>query len=91
MQVYGPWLFDGQEFAEGGVVVENGIVVDFSDSPPEDITRRGIVFPKLANAHTHLGDAFIKRVPRGSVEDIVAPPDGFKHIIARACACLARH
>ena len=82
-QVYGPWLFDGQEFVEGGVVVENGIVVDFSDSPPEDITRRGIIFPMLANAHTHLGDAFIKRVPKGSVEDVVAPPDGFKFRMLR--------
>jgi cytosine/adenosine deaminase-related metal-dependent hydrolase len=78
IRVYGPWLFDGQEFVEGGVAVEDGIVADVSSSPPEDITHRCIVFPMLANAHTHLGDAFVKKVPRGAVEDIVAPPHGFK-------------
>jgi cytosine/adenosine deaminase-related metal-dependent hydrolase len=78
IQVYGPWLFDGQEFVEGGVAVENGVVSDVMDSPPEGITHRGMVFPTLANAHTHIGDAFIRRVPKGSVEDIVAPPDGYK-------------
>jgi len=78
IRIFGPWLFDGKEFVEGGVAVERGIVTGVSDSPPEDITHRGIVFPAMVNAHTHVGDAFIMRVPKGSVEDIVAPPDGFK-------------
>ncbi|MFH0815543.1 MAG: amidohydrolase family protein [Methanobacteriota archaeon] len=78
IQVYGPWLFDGEEFVEGGIAVEGGVIVDVCGSPPEDITRRGIVFPALVNAHTHIGDAFIRRVPKGSIESIVAPPDGYK-------------
>jgi cytosine/adenosine deaminase-related metal-dependent hydrolase len=77
-QVYGPWIFDGAGFVEGGVVVEAGRIVEALRSPPEDATHRCLVFPKLVNAHTHLGDAFIKRVPRVGVEELVSPPDGYK-------------
>ncbi|MGC9554734.1 MAG: amidohydrolase family protein [Thermoplasmatota archaeon] len=36
--------------------------------------------PFLCNCHTHIGDAFI-RLPRQqwTVEELVAPPDGYKH------------
>jgi cytosine/adenosine deaminase-related metal-dependent hydrolase len=83
--VFGPWLFDGQGFVEGGFAVECGKVVEAFTPRPGEIKDERIIFPLLANAHTHLGDAFIRRVPRGSVEDIVAPPDGFKFkMLARA-------
>jgi len=82
-EVFGPWLFDGSEFVEGGVVVSRGKVVEVLTAPPEDVTSRCLVLPLLANAHTHIGDAFIRRVPKGSIEDIVAPPDGFKFRMLR--------
>jgi cytosine/adenosine deaminase-related metal-dependent hydrolase len=76
--VFGPWLYDGEDFVEGGLAVEGGKVVEVFTPRPGEIRERRMVFPLLANAHTHLGDAFIRRVPKGSVEEVVAPPNGFK-------------
>lgn len=86
-EVYGPWLFDGEGFVEGGVVVSKGRVIELLGSPPEDASVEGAILPPLANPHTHIGDAFIKRVPKGTVEEVVAPPVGFKfRMLAKAPA-----
>lgn len=47
---------------------------------------RGIVVPSPVNAHTHLGDAVsVVEPPRGSVNDLVRPPHGYKfQLLARA-------
>ena len=84
-RTYGPWIFDGEEFVEGGFSVEGGKVVEVFTPHPGEIKKTRIVFPLLANAHTHLGDAFIRKVPKGTVEDIVAPPSGYKfRMLAKA-------
>ncbi len=53
--------------------------------PGTDSTRgrlrkvRGIVVPAPVNAHTHLGDAAsVREPPAGPVEELVAPPHGYK-------------
>jgi cytosine/adenosine deaminase-related metal-dependent hydrolase len=55
-------------------------------SPPQKPFIRGIIVPSFVNAHTHIGDAFIrgKRItlPR-DVKALVAPPDGLKHRLLR--------
>jgi len=39
--------------------------------------------PGFVNAHTHVGDSFAFPAPKGSVEDVVGPPDGYKHRMLR--------
>jgi len=51
-------------------------------NPPKKPIHKGLIVPTLVNAHTHIGDSFIRKrnlkLPR-NVEDLVAPPDGLKH------------
>ena len=77
MTAYGPWIFSEGEIVEGGIIVKSGRA-RIIDGHPGEVDVRCVVLPPMANAHTHLGDAFIRKVPKGSVEEIVAPPDGFK-------------
>ena len=61
----------------GKTIVENG-----NGSPPKKPVAEGIIVPSFVNAHTHIGDSFIRNkhlnLPR-TVEALVAPPDGLKH------------
>jgi len=55
-------------FIEGHISFENGeiTVIDESLSPRPLLS--GIVVPPFFNAHTHIGDSFVKRPPRISLE-----------------------
>lgn len=50
--------------------------------PPEKPIADGLIVPTLVNAHSHVGDSFIRqkeiKLPRDVVE-LVAPPNGLKH------------
>jgi len=50
--------------------------------PPEKPVAHGVILPTCINAHTHLGDSFIRfkqlELPH-NVPDLVAPPTGLKH------------
>jgi len=50
--------------------------------PPEKPVAKGLILPTCINAHTHLGDSFIRykhlKLPC-IVNDLVAPPNGLKH------------
>ncbi|KYK20938.1 hypothetical protein AYK25_04135 [Thermoplasmatales archaeon SM1-50] len=50
--------------------------------PPEKPIAQGLILPTCINAHTHLGDSFIRfkqlKLPH-NVKDLVAPPNGLKH------------
>jgi cytosine/adenosine deaminase-related metal-dependent hydrolase len=53
-----------------------------TSSKPAD--QKGIIVPTFVNAHTHIGDTFIrkKQIPLPqNIEQLVAPPDGLKHIL----------
>ena len=45
-------------------------------------SKKGFIIPTLINAHTHIGDTFIRQknieLPR-NIQSLVAPPDGLKH------------
>jgi len=53
-----------------------------SGIPPKKPIAKGLIIPTCVNAHTHLGDSFIRfthlQLPR-TVKDLVAPPAGLKH------------
>ena len=58
-------------------IVENGKGI----SPKKPIAK-GLIVPSFVNAHTHIGDSFIKNknldLPK-DINKLVAPPDGLKH------------
>jgi len=62
---------------DDGTVIETG-----NGNPPKKPKAKGLIIPTCINAHTHLGDSFIRfqhhQLPR-NVKDLVAPPMGLKH------------
>ena len=71
-------LYRDGSFIEAHAVLERGSVI-IRDGPLENAEITGIILPMPVNCHTHLGDAFIKRPERATVEELVAPPNGLKH------------
>ena len=85
-------------YAEGEILTDEGFVSGYlgcdqqtglemgKGKAPKTPFVRGIITPAFVNAHTHIGDAFIrtKRItlPR-DVRALVAPPDGLKHKLLR--------
>ena len=70
-------------FERGYLGIENHKIMDRGKgNPPKKPIHKGLIVPTLVNAHTHIGDSFIRKrnlkLPR-NVEDLVAPPDGLKH------------
>ncbi len=64
------------------ITVSGGIISSIEPSP--GAPDRWIV-PAFFNAHTHLGDTVAMDLPaRGSLADLVKPPDGLKHRILAA-------
>jgi cytosine/adenosine deaminase-related metal-dependent hydrolase len=63
----------------GSVGWEGDTVADVIGQRRPDAEAKGLVLPAFVNAHTHVGDAFIREELRGTLEDLVAPPHGLKH------------
>ena len=72
---------DGVE--EGYIGFENHSITDRGKGiPPKKPICKGLIVPTFVNAHTHIGDSFIRekdiKLPK-NVEELVAPPNGLKH------------
>jgi len=70
-------------FEKGYVGFEKNTIIETGKgSPPKKPVCTGLITPTFVNAHTHIGDSFIKKkdidLPR-KVEELVAPPYGLKH------------
>ncbi len=64
---------------------EDDVVVEVRSGRSRDALAAGLILPGLWNAHTHLGDAVVTQELTGTLEQLVAPPNGLKHrILARA-------
>lgn len=64
---------------------EDGVIVEAREGRARNALARGLTVPGLWNAHTHLGDAVVTQELRGTLEELVAPPNGLKHrVLARA-------
>ena len=64
------------------MTLESGLIINISIGDSVDLNDsvgRVVALPPLANAHTHIGDAFIKEEISGDIMEVVAPPDGLKH------------
>lgn len=70
---------DGLE--KGYIGFEKKKIVEIGNKCPKKPLLKGLIVPTFINAHTHLGDSFIRKknleLPR-SIETLVAPPDGLK-------------
>jgi cytosine/adenosine deaminase-related metal-dependent hydrolase len=82
------------KYVQGEVLTQQGLITGYvgfepgqegeirKGTPPEKPVAKGFILPACVNAHTHLGDSFIRykhlELPR-SVQELVAPPAGLKH------------
>lgn len=70
------------EVIEGCLEMEDGEVVSISTGNPPDgaeVLGKGLIMPRLVNCHVHIGDFFLHPAPKMSVEELVGPPNGYKH------------
>ncbi len=75
-------IYKDRRFEEGHIIVsDNGY--EIKPGIMEGADHNGIIIPKFINCHTHIGDSAIPRPPKGTVEEIVGPPDGYKHRMLR--------
>jgi len=82
----GRWILSGRDIVEGCLRVNEGIIEEVCWGQAPTGSEKAVILPAFTNAHTHLGDAFAYPAPRGTVDEVVAPPDGFKHRMLRS-AC----
>lgn len=75
----GRWLLTDEGFEKGFIRIQGEQLQEVClGSPPRDSTR-AIVIPSFVNAHVHTGDSVAFPAPKGTVRELVAPPDGYKH------------
>lgn len=73
-------LYRNGDFVEATIDFDGERILAVTDGIENDTEFRGIILPKMVNCHTHLGDAAIPKPEKGgTIEEIVAPPDGYKH------------
>jgi len=70
-------------FKSGYIAFEKGKIVQTgSGNSPKKPIYKGLIVPTFINAHTHIGDSFIREknidLPK-NIEELVAPPNGLKH------------
>ncbi|MDR0309550.1 MAG: amidohydrolase family protein [Candidatus Methanoplasma sp.] len=69
---------------EGYVCIEGGTVTSVEDGRPTAAPlATGLIVPPLVNSHTHCADGGLKIPPGMTFMDLVAPPDGLKHVHLR--------
>ncbi len=81
------------KYVSGEILTENGLKKGYlgfqknkineegNGQPPKKPVAKGLICPLFINAHTHLGDSFVKHknitIPN-KLEELVEPPDGLK-------------
>jgi len=70
-------------FKRGYIGFDNHKILDKGvGTPPRKPICDGLIVPTFVNAHTHIGDSFIKekdvKLPK-KIEELVAPPNGLKY------------
>ena len=84
MQYVSGKLLTEKGFVVGHLGFENGVIVEVGRGLKRGALAKGLILPSMVNAHTHLGDAFLRarfRRYKGerSIEAVFAPPAGYKH------------
>jgi len=86
----GRWLFTQEGVMKGFLRIQDDAVVEVCDGSPPTESTNALVLPSFINAHTHIGDSLAYPAPKGSVEEVVAPPSGYKHRILRSASRSAK-
>ncbi|UCG70482.1 MAG: amidohydrolase family protein, partial [Thermoplasmata archaeon] len=76
-------IYQDGEFKQGHLGFEDGIIEEMGKGPKKEALAKGIIIPTFVNTHTHIGDSVVQEEIKGTIEEIVAPPDGMKHRILR--------
>lgn len=82
----GRWLLTNQGVVEGFLRLENEEVVEIGHGVAPADSTKALVLPAFVDAHTHIGDSVAYPAPKGSLEQTVAPPSGYKHRILRSAS-----
>lgn len=72
-------IYTESGFIEGHICFEEGIVTEVCEGPAERSDLQGLILPAFTNAHTHIADYIVPVNLNLSLEELVAPPNGFKH------------
>jgi cytosine/adenosine deaminase-related metal-dependent hydrolase len=77
-------LLTEEGFVPGHIGFEDGVIAEVGRGPKRDALARGLIIPSMFNAHTHLGDTFLRPRLRKyggerTIPALFAPPHGFKH------------
>ena len=86
----GRWLLTDEGAVEGFLRLENDEVAEIGLGFAPADSVRALVLPAFVNAHTHIGDSLAYPAPKGSLEETVAPPSGYKHRILRSASRAAK-
>lgn len=76
-------IYKDGEFQDGSISVDEEGYFEMSPSRVQDADFKGLVIPTFSNCHMHIGDSAVPKPPPGTIEDIVGPPDGYKHRMLR--------
>ena len=83
------------KYVQGEILTKDGLITGYlgfeqgreleevrKGTPSEKPVAKGLILPTCINAHTHIGDSFIRfkhlKLPF-NVKELVAPPSGLKH------------
>lgn len=72
-------IYTKDGFIEGHICFENGVVTEVCTGPAEKPDLEGLILPAFTNAHTHIADYVVPVDLNLSLEELVAPPNGFKY------------
>lgn len=76
-------IFSENKFIGGSVGFEDGVIKEIRKDYVKNPMAKGAIIPCFCNSHTHIGDAFLGDVAEGTLEELVAPPNGLKHRMLR--------
>jgi len=83
-EVLGRWLLTDHGLDKGYIRLVDGEVEEICAGAVGGGSASIVIMPGLVNSHVHLGDSVAYPAPKGSVRELVGPPDGHKHRVLAA-------
>ena len=82
-KLLGRWVFLDDGLKEGYLRIDEDRVEEICVGHAPAESAKALILPGLVNAHVHIGDSFAYPAPQGTVQEIVGPPNGYKHRMLR--------
>lgn len=83
-RVFSGRVWNGESFEDGFVSVEDGILKEVVYGEKADHPcMEGCILPGAVDTHTHVADSGLRIDRRYGLEELVAPPNGIKHVYLR--------